>query len=180
MGETKEKMRSEAELWGLVYSKLVPWTARRHRLNAADAEEMVQDAIKLFLQAGGIADPGNPRALLEALGSRVNGLAIDRRRKKALRAVGLTDDGAEAEPTAPEQPALRIERDDFARKAIGALLDRVEGDELVFAIVMQIADGVEEPRDQAAALGRNIRDIYKARRRLKDHADALQKTMENW
>ena len=53
MGERKDaKTESEDELWGLAYSKLVPWTVRRHHVNPADAEEMVQDAMRLFVKSG--------------------------------------------------------------------------------------------------------------------------------
>ena len=70
--------------------------------------------------------------------------------------------------------------DDIARKAVSALLDRVDGDDLVLAIVMQIADYVSDAAAQAKALGRDVREVYNARRRLKTHVEAIEKLMEAW
>ncbi len=176
----KDARTREDELWGSVYSRLVPWTARRHRVNSADAEEMVQESIRLFLRAGGIANPDDPRALLAALGSGINGVAVGRRRKKAILAVSVTKDGAPAEPSKPEHPADRIERVDEARKGVGTLLGRIQEDALSVEIVLQMADGVLEPAEQAKALGRDVREVYNARRRLKVHVEAVEKIMEKW
>jgi DNA-directed RNA polymerase specialized sigma24 family protein len=181
MGERKEgRTGSEDELWGAVYTRLVPWTVRRHRVNPADAEEMVQDAVRLFVESGGTADPRDVRGLLAALGSRINGIAVDRRRKKANRAVSMTKDGDPAEPPTPENPADRMVRADEARKAIEALLERVRGDALVTSIVLQMSDGVVEPAAQAKVLGCDVTDVYNARRRLKVHVEAIQKMMGSW
>src|SRR5690606_2505852 len=85
----RDLLRTDAvdNLWRLAFKKLVPWATKRHRLNPSDAEEMVQDAIRQFLHAGGQADPENPKQLLQALGSRINGLAVNRRRYDARRPV---------------------------------------------------------------------------------------------
>lgn len=171
---------TEDQLWQLAFKKLVIWTVKRHRMNAADAEETVQEATRLFLKAGGTADPANPKALLEALGSNINGIAVNRRRKKTALAVTLTSDGESAELDEPDDPEQRILNDDFARRAISTLLERIEEDELATAIVMQMIDGVEDAADQAKALGRRIQDVYNARRRLKTHREAVEKLMETW
>lgn len=168
------------DMWLLVLKRLVPWSMRRHRLNAADAEETVQEAVRQFLAAGGVVDASDPKALLQAIGSRVNGIAVDMRRKKALRAVGLTFDGQL--PDVPEADVLedRQVRDDSARKGVATLLERVADDELVRRIVEQMADGVDNPAEQAKALGRDIREVYNARRRLVTHVAAVEQLMESW
>lgn len=171
---------TEDELWALAFKRLVPWAVKRHGLNPADAEEMVQDAIKQFLASGGVADPSNPQALLQALGSRINGLAVNRRRKKAERAFTLTADGEPAEPDDPPDPEQRIVGDDVARRAVSALFERVGNDEVVFWIVTQMSEGVDEPADHAKALGLDVREVYNARRRLKTHVEAIKKLMETW
>jgi DNA-directed RNA polymerase specialized sigma24 family protein len=182
LGESKEGTGglTESELWKLAFKRLVLWTVKKHRMNPADAEETVQDAIRLFLKAGGVADPANPKTLLDALGSKVNGIAVNRRRKKAELAVSLTADGAPAELPDPPNPEDRIVDDHIARRAVSALLARLDGDELVTSVLMQMLDGVEDAADQAKALGRDIHEVYKARRRLKGHADAVEKLMEKW
>lgn len=183
LGESKAEttaIKTEDELWKHVFKRLVVWTAKNHRMNPADAEETVQEAIRLFLKAGGQADPAAPRALLLALGSKVNGIAVNRRRKKAELAVRLTEDGSEAEPDHPSSPEERIVDAQVARKAVSTLLDRVGEDQVVTDIIMQTSDGVEDPADQAKAIGCGIRDVYNGRRRLKTHVDAVRKLMEGW
>lgn len=175
------KARAEDELWRLAFKKLVFWSMKKHRLNPADAEEVVQEAIRQFLAAGGTPDPADPKGLLLGVGSRVNGIAVDRRRKKASKAVTLTADGSAAEPDDPPlDPEQSIINDDVARKAVSALLDRAQGDDLVIGVVMQTAEGVEAAADQAKALQVDVGEVYNARRRLKDHVDAIKKLVEGW
>ena len=112
MGERKEgNTAAEGELWREVFTRLVPWTMRRHRVNVADAEEVVQDAVRLFVKSGATADTNDLGGLLAALRSPINGIAVDRRRKKAALAVSVTADGDPAEPPRPEHPADAIERE---------------------------------------------------------------------
>ena len=183
LGESKARTRTgtpEDELWKLAFKKLVLWTAKKHRMNPADAEEIVQDAIRLFLKAGGQADPSNPKALLDTLGSNINGIAVNRRRKKAELAVHLTADGEPAELDDPPDPEQRSVDDDIARRAVSTLLERIDGDELATAIVMQTIDGIEDAADQAKVLGRRVQEVYNARRRLKEHVEAVKQLMETW
>ena len=179
VGESKERAAAEAKMWATAFKRLVCWAIRRHRLSLADAQEIVQEGIQQHLAVGGVADSADLKGLLRALGSRINGVAIDRRRKKALREDALIEDGSAAElvDLGSEQ---RVVTDDIARKAVSALLDRVEGDDLVLAVIMQIADDVEDPAAQAKALGRDVHEVYNARRRLKTHVEAIEKLMEAW
>jgi hypothetical protein len=149
-------------------------------MNPADAEETVQDAVRLFLKAGGRADPNDPKALLAALGSNINGIAVNRRRKKAELAVQLTTDGVPAEFGNPPDAEQQIIDDEIARKAVSTLLDRMQGDEVATGILLKIIDGVEDAADQAKELGCAVREVYNARRRLKIHVEAVKQLMETW
>lgn len=178
MVQGKERA-AEAEMWSAAFKRLVGWAIKHHGLKLADAEETVQEGIRQFLSTGGVADPADLKGLLQAVGSRINGVVVDRRRKKALREDGLTDDHSIAEliVSGPEQQRVS---DDVARKAVNALLDRIERDELLVAIVMQMSEGVEDAAEQAKALGRDVREVYNARRRLKPHVEAVARLMEAW
>lgn len=169
----------ENEVWASAFKRLVLWTVRRHRANPADAEEIVQEAIRQFIQSGGVPDPVDSKVLLEALGSRVNGIVVNRRRKKVERAVRLTSDGSQAELDDPPDPSERIVGAQLANKAISALLERLSDDPIATAVVMQTADGVEDPAEQAKALGCDVREVYNARRRLKVQTEAIRKLMED-
>src|SRR5262245_60704361 len=150
---------------------------RRHRLPAADAEEVVQDAIRQFLEAGGIVDPGHPKDLLTALGSRINGLAVNIRRKKALLFVRPTRDGVlpDSESVGGEE---RVINDMVAQSGMKLLLERVEDDELLSSMVSKIAEGVEDPSELANVLGRDVHEVYNARRRLNARVAAVKMIME--
>lgn len=169
----------EGELWTSVFKRLVVWTAKRHRMNPADAEETVQEAIRQFLAGGGQADPAYPRALVDALGSRVNGIAVNRRRKKADRFVNPTRDGSIPEPDEHPDTEQRLADAQFAHRAISALLGRLDGDELAMSVLLAWGDGVDGASDQASSLGRNVREVYNARRRLKAHVEVLLAQMED-
>ncbi len=180
----REAERKEQALWAQAFKRLVLWTVRRHRMNAADAEETVQEAVRQFFEAGGVVDANNPKALLDALGSRVNGIAVNRRRKKADGAVRLTAEGSAKELDAPSDSMpsseARVVDGDLARRAISTLLERVDGDDLAQSIVLQEVEGVEDAADQARALARDVADVYKARKRLRTHVLAVKELMEKW
>lgn len=181
MGKIKADatVRTENELWVWAFKRLVLWTVKKHRMNPADAEETVQEAIRIFLKAGGTADPADAEGLRFALGSHINGIVANRRRKKADLAVQLTEDGSESEPDHPSDPEARIVGADTARKAISLLLDRANDDSVVSDIIVHTTEGVEDPADQAKAIGCSTLEVYNGRRRLKAHADAVRKTLED-
>jgi DNA-directed RNA polymerase specialized sigma24 family protein len=170
---------TEAELWKVTFKRLVAWTARRHRMTPADAEDIVQDAIRLFLKAGGQPDPADPKGLFYALGSNVNGIMVNKRRNKVDRAVSLMGDVTEAELGDPDTEA-RIADAQVARKAVSAVFDRVSGDELASQVMMLQSEGMDDAASQAKHLGVNVTEVYNARRRLKGHVEAIQKLAENW
>ncbi len=172
---------AERDLWARVFKRLTLWTMGKHRVNAADAEEMVQEAIRLFLSAGGVADPTNSRDLFMAIGSGVNGVAVNMRRKKARRAVTLTEDGEALHkfPDATEGIEQRLLNDAQARQRLSALLERLQGDDIATAVLLLMADGVSDAASQAKALGLPVAEVYNARRRIASHAKALTKLVES-
>lgn len=181
----KEKMHgtttsSEDELWRSAFKRLGLWTIKKHGVNREEAEELVREAVVQFLTTGGALDPADYGGFLKAIGSRINGIAINRRRKKVLHAVGLTDDGLPAEPQDPPDPEQSILGREIARKAITTLLEKVSGDDLVYSIILCMIDGIEDPAAQASALQVEVRELYNARRRLKSHVESIKKLMETW
>lgn len=181
----KEKMHgtttsSEDELWRSAFKRLGLWAIKKHGVSQGEAEELVGEAFVQFLTAGGALDPADYGGFLKAIGSRINGIAINRRRKKALHAVGLTDDGSPAEPQDPPDPEQSFLDREIARKAITTVLERVSGDDLVHSIILCMIDGIEDPAAQARALQIEVREVYNARRRLKSHIESIKNLMETW
>jgi DNA-binding FrmR family transcriptional regulator len=172
---------TEDDLWKTVFKRLVPWTMKRHSMNSADAEETVQEAIRLFLTAGGHADTNDPPSLLRALGSQINGIAINRQRKKARLNVQLTEDGStDLSPDCSTTQECRVITKQIAARAVSTLLDRVAGDNLATAIVMEMSEENDIPAEQAKDIGCDVAQVYNGRRRLKGHVDAVGKLMEEW
>lgn len=151
---------------------------KRHRMGPDDAEETVQAAIQQFLAAGGVADPARPRELLHALGSRVNGIAVNHRRKRANQAIALTKDGDEPDAEDETTGEARLVRDDHARRTLAALVEDVRGDTLLAAMLHHMIDGIDEPAELARALAVDVREVYNARRRLKMRVEAVTKRTE--
>jgi len=169
---------TEDDLWKTAFSRLVPWTIKRHGMSCPDAEETVQEAVRLFLKAGKTVDPANAKALLDALGSQINGIAVNRRRNKAMQAVQLTADGSlTAADPAPGQEQQVID-DQLAKRAVSLLLDRVRSDDIATAIVIEMSGGNDVPAEQARAIGCSVADVYKGRQRLKAHVKAVCEKME--
>jgi hypothetical protein len=92
--DQKKVAPREDDVWAQVFRRLVPWTVKRHGITPADAEEVVQEGIAQLIRSGKSIDFENLEAVLLAVGSRINGVAVNRRRNKALRAVLLTRDGS--------------------------------------------------------------------------------------
>ena len=152
---------------------LVRWTARRFLLTRADAEEVAHEAIRQFIDVG--ATMGDePGSVADALRSRVNGIAINRRRKKAHRAVCLSIDPMSLDMPDPHDPEDRVASVDWVRKAIGLLLRRVEGDEILSGMVEGMLNGVDTPAQLAQALGVDVRQVYNGRRRLEGHLQVVR------
>lgn len=175
--QAKQAGPSEEELWRLAYRRLVLWTVKRHRLNAADAEEVVQEAIRQFLTAGGTAE-GGLGELLKTLGSRINGIVVNRRRKKATSAILPTHDGLDPEQGDDGRVEEQLINNDWFRKAIGLLLERIEEDSMLLSMIMKMADGIRAPAQLAVELQVDVNDVYNANRRLGAHVAAVKASME--
>lgn len=176
--QIKQADRSDGFLWEQAYPRLVGWSVKRHRLGVEEAKEVVQEAIKQFLDAGGTAD-GDLRRLLEAVGSRINGVVINLHRKKVTKAVGVTEDGVVPEVGDEGQAVERVFSKDWASNAVGRLLERIGEDEVLTSMVMKMVEGIEAPSELAQALGVDVRVVYNARRRLAAHVAAVRTSMED-
>lgn len=72
----------------------------------------------------------------------------------------------------PEKIALRTELESRADEFVSGFLDEIEDDDFSIAVVEQIVDGVRKPREIAEALGVQVDEVYKARKRLRRRLDA--------
>ena len=167
----------EAIPWGEVFERLTHFAKRRlgARGTIRDAEDLAMDAISQFLDPEYEWDRSRP--VEQVLGSIVNGLIQNRSRRHYLKSERSSEKRvAHAEDPRPSA-AERAETADCARKKIDLLLERVARDTTVEAIVMLELEGIDEPKEQARRLKVASQDLYKARRRLQGHIDAVN---EEW
>jgi len=71
----------------------------------------------------------------------------------------------------PEEIALREEVETRADKFVAGFLDELGDDDFLVGVVEQLIDGLEKPRELAAALGVQVQEVYKARKRLSRRLD---------
>jgi hypothetical protein len=168
------KEQNVDEEWGRRYKRLVVW-AMKKGFGKEEAKDLAQAAISQFL---GGKTPVAEVDIMRALGSRLNGEARNRRTKKVDRAVQPTLDGEVGDGASGQDLERQIVSRDLAGKLVGGLLDRVDRDEVVSSLVLLIVEGVEQPGEQAERLGVDVREVYKARRRLVTHVAALTAELE--
>lgn len=149
-----------------------------------DAEDLANEAItRVFSPDYKAWDPATEPDLLRHLGSVVNGLIsnMSRTAREELGGDVLGEEG-----TAPRRDAHRtagvaswVDGKIYATEILERIATEVEGDKLASKVFWLEVEGVPEPKNQAARLGRPIRDIYNARRRLEAKLamvkEALQK-----
>jgi hypothetical protein len=91
---------------------------------------------------------------------------------------GQTEWLARSEPT-PEQAFLERELEEQKDDAIRALLEECAGDQMLTKIVNAMLEGYDQAREIAAFLGIDVREVYKAMRRLDRKVAAVRKRMAN-
>lgn len=163
--------------WADVSFRLVAYARRRlgKKASPGDAEDLAQAAVaRLFDPSKKGWDPDVEPDLFRFLGSVVNGLLVDRRRKR--REVLGSDGDREEAPTQDAETEL-AERQWRAR-AQRAVRRRLEGDALGERLFDLMLEGCSAPADQTAATGHPIDDIRNARKRLRRHCDAAALEVE--
>ncbi|MEZ4446996.1 MAG: hypothetical protein R3B72_48400 [Polyangiaceae bacterium] len=148
---------------------------KRFRLAPQDAVDVVQEAIAQFLASPAGDGELTPGELMMGVGSRINGVMANRRRKQIDRAARPTSDGALPERSDDGETEARLLGKAHAEKALGLLLARVAGDRLLTEAVLA-ADS--KPAELADRLGVTPEAIYNARRRLDKHVQALRLELE--
>lgn len=161
--------------WERVSEQLLAYTAARLRFTRpADAEQITQEALAQLFSPEKYAawDPDGGQSLMENLGSRVNGLLSNLRKREKRRGIHeeLDDEQVLGNAPSPEDRVLDVHE---ARQALDELLERVDGDEVCDDVLVQMAAGYDKPADVALRTGRAVQEIYKARRRLVPHIDAI-------
>lgn len=171
--------------WSRVCRRLTAFAKQRlgSRGTWVDAEDLSTTAIsRLFDPDYKSWDPAVEPDLLRHLGSVVNGLISNLPRKTREVLLGdQPDEGASAQLLAAHQASGGAEWTEgkvLATEILERIATVVEPDKLASKVFWLQVEGVTDARDQATKLGRPIRDIYNARRRLDAKVAAAKDEME--
>ena len=171
--------------WADIFRRLVLFAYRRRQSRGAqgalaDAEDLAAEAIRRLLDSN-FADWNRDAEpdLLRHLGSTVNGLLSNE-----LRAARVKVERSLSDPTINQMaeqsaamPGRSIEEVDENRRMLSLLEARVAPDNLVSRLMQLEEKGITKPASQAEQLKVAIDVVYKARRRLARHRDAVRKEL---
>ncbi len=169
--------------WPRIYKRTTAFALARIRpasqVTLANAEEIAQEAIgRLFDETYKQWDPAK-EPLLEHLRSVVNGIAHNRFKMSKRRSenpcdpaqlVQLSDEQTKERTT----EGVNVETTLYAEKVVSTLGRRLDGDPLAENVFLLTMEGIDRPKDQAAHLECPVEDIYNAKRRLRDHLEAIR------
>ena len=170
--------------WADIFRRLVLFAFRRGQLRGvagslADAEDIAAEAIRRLLDSDYADwDAGREPDLLRYLGSTVNGLISNASRAARLRVERSLSDPSILQRA--EQTMASNDKIDDVEECHRArlLLDRrVADDELIRKLLSLEREGITKPAMQATRLELAISVIYKARRRLARHREAVRREL---
>jgi hypothetical protein len=171
--------------WVDIFRRLVLFAFRRRQIRGitgslADAEDIAAEAIRRLLDANYAGwDPTLEPDLLRHLGSTVNGLISNESRSARLRVErSLSDPAVFRSAERITAPGDQTEAGDECQRALRLLEARVADDELMKRLLSLENGGVTKPATQATQLRVSVEVIYKARRRLARHREAVRRELE--
>ena len=175
LGDDRAAPDLESIDWKWTYENLVAFGRRRHRLTSEQAEQDAQEAISRVFDPAYIRyDPAVHGTLLEFLGSIVNAIVANRRRRGSPAKWFLGLEGDEEEPRSPEEHAIAKER--FERVLV-KLLERTKHDPIARKLLAVMLEGVEGIENEADRVGVTAAQIEKALRRLKAHVEVITNSL---
>jgi DNA-directed RNA polymerase specialized sigma24 family protein len=166
--------------------------AHGHMRNTADAEDLLQETLRIALERGDPAEPDDPVAVRLFLGSIMNSRAANRRRAERRHpttpydeqgrpgdAEGTPIDEANHSTTLsasipnPERALIEREEEAFRQATKAALREALAGDDIARQMFDLADAGVRGSAEFAKRIGCSADDIYRAQRRITRHAQRL-------
>ncbi len=171
--------------WADIFRRLVLFAFRRRQGRGitgslADAEDIAAEAIRRLLDSDYAGwDPNLEPDLLRHLGSTVNGLISNESRAARLKMErSLSDPSVFRSAERSAASGDKMDETDECQRALRLLEARVAGDELMKGLLSLENGGVTKPAMQATQLRVSVDVIYKARRRLARHREAVRRELE--
>jgi hypothetical protein len=181
MSDTEDLLR--AQDWPRITAQLTVFAFKRTRQRSWEvAEEIAQQAIANAWERG--EEGWNPKKepLYKYLAREVIGLSLNEWRRRRNRfEVLVDDDRAEmlADTVASDDAGAdeQIARREYLEQFRARLTARVAGNEAASIVVTLMLEGVDTPRDQAAASGLSIDAIRNARRVVQYQGEIVAKEL---
>ena len=171
--------------WADIFRRLVLFAFRRRQVRGitgslADAEDIAAEAIRRLLDSDYAGwDPNLEPDLLRHLGSTVNGLISNESRGARLKVErSLSDPSVFRSAERIAASGDKMDETDECQRALRLLEARVAGDELMKGLLSLENGGVTKPAMQATQLRVSVDVVYKARRRLARHREAVRRELE--
>jgi DNA-directed RNA polymerase specialized sigma24 family protein len=166
--------KPQDELFAGAFARLVcialGWTK-----NTADAEDLAQQALADVFAGPSGAPPTDLKELVRRAASTMKGHFLNRRRaqkrREAPRWLHAAAEQSRGMRRTPEDLVAARER---KTRLLELLLRQFKDDPLVCDLVEATFNGFDTPADQAEALGKDIKEIRKARKRLARAIDAIR------
>lgn len=167
--------------WAEILRRLTVFAFRRRQLRGAhsslaDAEDLAAEAVKRLLDSDYAEwDPKLVPDVLQQLGSIVNGLLSNELRTGRVKKERASYDRS-AFDSAQQANGTEdaVAEGEECRQALSLLDKRIENDEMVQRLLPLEMEGISKPANQARYLSVSIEMIYKARRRLAAHREAIR------
>jgi DNA-directed RNA polymerase specialized sigma24 family protein len=157
--------------WGDAYLRAATYAIRRGqffglRIDPGQAREIAGDALRQIVEAGW--DRAKYPEFADYLASRVNGIMVNRSRRKGTRAEVATEGTPEPIPESspPRSPEEAFADRELASLACTRVLERLDGNEAAAKVFLAMADGLDKPAEIAAETGLAIGVVYRARERI--------------
>jgi hypothetical protein len=171
--------------WADIFRRLVLFAFKRRQGRGiagsrADAEDIAAEAIRRLLDSEYAGwDPKLEPDLLRYLGSTVNGLISNESRSARLKVErSLSDPSVFRSAERVTASGDKMEEGDECQRALQLLEVRVADDELMKRLLSLENGGVSKPATQASQLKVSVEVIYRARRRLARHREAVRRELE--
>jgi DNA-directed RNA polymerase specialized sigma24 family protein len=171
--------------WADIFRRLVLFAFKRRQGRGitgslADAEDIAAEAIRRLLDSEYAGwDPKLEPDLLRHLGSTVNGLISNESRSARLKVErSLSDPSVFRSAERVTASGDKVEEGDECQRALQLLEVRVADDELMKRLLSLENGGVTKPATQATQLKVSVEVIYRARRRLARHREAVRRELE--
>jgi DNA-directed RNA polymerase specialized sigma24 family protein len=187
------KPPADKPMYRQMVGALLAQASVRHRLEAfadaragsvVDPDDVLSEALARVMNPKQSPwDPSSGKPFIEHVGSVINGLAINERRRARVRNEVVDSNLAEGDlavdpdPLPDEDVATREGRAriEIVRLRLQAELE--QRDPVAAGVYRQVVAGLESATEQAAAAGCSVADVYEAHRRIKTRGQQILATV---